>query len=75
MQYDLPTCTLPPATIAIARATSEKLASVDESNSDFGITGCQCHYNLAASSLGVGTYRVDISINGIMVGHAVFALK
>ena len=32
-------------------------------------------HNLAASALGVGTYRVDISINGIKVGHAVFALK
>ena len=30
---------------------------------------------IATSSLGVGTYRVDISINGIMVGPAVFALK
>jgi len=27
------------------------------------------------SSLGVGTYRVDISINGFAVGHAVFALQ
>ena len=36
---------------------------------------CQYVYNLAASSLGVGTYRVDISINEIFVGHAVFALK
>lgn len=31
--------------------------------------------NLAASSLGAGTYRVDISINKATVGHAVFALK
>jgi hypothetical protein len=61
------------------------LAAVDESTyamsadsgSNFRIdpTGCQYVYNLAASALGVGTYRVDISINGIMVGHAVFALK
>jgi hypothetical protein len=48
-----------------------------DSGSNFRIdsTACQYVYNLAASALGVGTYRVDISINGIMVGHAVFALK
>jgi probable HAF family extracellular repeat protein len=84
-QYNAPTCTLPPATIAITRATSDTLASVDESiystqaddGSNFRIdpNACQYIYNLGASSLGVGTYRVDISIEGIMVGHAVFALK
>jgi hypothetical protein len=61
------------------------LAVVDESiystqadsGSNFRIdpTACQYVYNLAASSLGVGTYVVDISIDGIMVGHAFFALK
>jgi hypothetical protein len=83
-QYNVQTCNLPPATIAITRATGETLASVDENTystpadngSNFRInSGCRYVYNLAASSLGVGTYRVDISINGIMVGHAVFALK
>jgi probable HAF family extracellular repeat protein len=83
-QYDTqPSCTLP-ATISITRASAMTLAAVDESayanssdsGSNFRIdTDCQYIYNLAASSLGVGTYRVDISINGIMVGHAVFALK
>jgi hypothetical protein len=38
-------------------------------------SACQYTYNFAASSLGVGTYRVDISIDGIVVGYAVFALK
>ena len=79
-----PSCTLPP-TIAITRAGGGTFATVDESSyskqagsgSNFRIdpTACQYIYNLAALSLGVGTYRVDISINGIMVGHAVFALR
>lgn len=38
-------------------------------------TACQYIYNLAASALGVGTYRVDISMNRIMVGHAVLAFR
>lgn len=47
-----------------------------DSGSNFRIdpNACQYIYNLSASSLGVGTYRLDISINGI-VGHAVFALQ
>jgi probable HAF family extracellular repeat protein len=79
-----PTCTLP-ATIGIVKAGNGTLAAVDESTysmsadsgSNFRIdsTACQYVYNLAASAMGVGTYRVDISINGIMVGHAVFVLK
>ena len=79
-----PSCTLP-ATISLTRASNTGLSVVGESTyanpadngSNFRIdsTACQYIYNLAASSLGVGTYRVDISINGIMVGHAVFALK
>jgi len=82
-QYDAPTCTLLPATISVTRASGGTLASVDASiyltpaddGSNFRIAGCHYHYNLAARSLGVGTYRVDISINGIFVGHAVFAIK
>ena len=82
-QHDAPTCALPPVTIAVTRTAGGTLASVDESiyaaradsDSNFRIDGCQYVYNLAAPSLSVGTYRVDISINGIFVGHAVFALK
>jgi probable HAF family extracellular repeat protein len=80
-----PTCTLPPASIAVTRATGTTLASLDEnaystpadSGSNFRIdpTACQYIYNLGASALGAGTYRVDISIDGVMVGHAVFALR
>ena len=85
MQYNEPTCPLLPATLAITKASGGTLAEVDESvysthadsGSTFRIdtTACQYVYSLAASALGRGTYRVDISINGIMVGHAVFALR
>jgi hypothetical protein len=51
------------------------MAADNGSNFRIDSTACQYVYNLAASSLGVGTYRVNISINGIAVGHAVFALK
>ena len=84
-QYKQPTCTLLPATISVTRTTGGVIGSVDESaysmaadnGSNFRIdpTACQYIYNPSASLLGVGTYRVDISINGIMVGHAVFTLK
>jgi probable HAF family extracellular repeat protein len=84
-QEGLSTCSLPPATIAVTRTAGGTLGSVDErsymtnadSDSNFRIdpTDCQYIYNLAASSLGVGTYRVDISIGGIMVGHAAFSLE
>ena len=55
---------------------STYLASAD-SGSNFRIdpTTCKYVYNLAASPLGVGTYRVDIIIDGIVVGNAVFALE
>lgn len=84
-QNDVPTCTLPPAAISVTRTAGGTVGSVDESTyiqaadsgSNFRIdpTACQYIYNLAASSVGVGTYRVDISINGIVVGHSVFALQ
>jgi len=75
-------CSLP-ATIAVTRASGGTLIPVDENTyskdedngSNFRISGCRYHYNLPARSLGVGTYRVDISIKGVMVGHAVFTLK
>jgi probable HAF family extracellular repeat protein len=79
-----PTCQLPTATIAITKASAGTLASIKNSThlpsnlgSRFRIdpNACQYIYDLPTSGLGVGTYRVDISINGIFVGHAVFALK
>jgi hypothetical protein len=84
-QDGIPTCSLPPAAISVTRTAGGTLGTVDEStylaNADNGSnfridpTACQYVYNLAASPLGVGTYRVDISIEGIVVGNAVFALE
>ena len=84
-QHEEATCTLPPATITVTKARDTEITAVDESAysaqsenaSEFGIdpTGCQYVYHLNATGLGTGAYRVDISIHGIMVGHAVFALR
>jgi len=43
--------------------------------SNFRIDSCQYIYNLSASALGVGTYRVDIQINGQVVGNGSVQLK
>ena len=77
------TCQLPPATISVTRIAGGTTGLVDESvylqnadtGSNFRISGCQYAYNLQSSALGIGTYRVDISISGKVVGSAVFALK
>ena len=79
------TCQLPPATISVFRTSGGVVGSIDESTyllksdsgSNFRIdsTKCQYSYNLAASSLGAGTYKVYISIGGSVAGSATFALK
>jgi hypothetical protein len=77
------TCSLPPATIAVTRTAGAVLGSVDESTytmsadsgTNFKVSGCQYIYNLGTSGLGTGTYRVDISIAGSVVGSATFAMK
>jgi hypothetical protein len=77
------TCTLPPATIALTRTAGGTTGTIDESvysgsadtGSNFRIDSCQYVYNLSASALGVGTYRVDIMIDGQVVGSASFQLK
>lgn len=46
-----------------------------DTGSNFRISNCQYIYNLSASALGVGTYTVDITINGQVVGSATFALR
>jgi hypothetical protein len=74
---------LPPATIALTRTAGTTTGAVDESvyimaadtGSTFRIDGCQYVYNLSSSALGPGTYRVDIKINGQVVGSAIFQLK
>jgi hypothetical protein len=56
---------LSPATIAVTPTAGVKPGSIilppEYINSNFGIAGCEYHYNLAASSLGVRTYQVDIN--------------
>jgi hypothetical protein len=79
----LATCALPPATIAVTRTAGGTIGPVGEAiytgpadnGSNFRIDSCQYVYNLAASALGVGTYRVDIMINSNVVGSATFALR
>ncbi len=77
------TCDLPPATIAITRTDSRAMGQVNESvysgnadaGSNFTTDSCQYVYNLNPSALGVGTYRVDILIDGQVVGNGVFTLN
>jgi len=81
-QYGSPTCNLLPATLSISKVKrgtlsvmEERVRRADDSNMRLGASACQYHYNLETSDLGIGTFRVDISINGIMVGHAAFTLR
>jgi hypothetical protein len=82
-QGGVPTCALPPATIAVTRTAGGTIGDIDEAvytgaadnGSNFRIDSCQYIYNLNSSALGVGTYRVDIKINGQVVGSGVFALR
>ncbi len=77
------TCNLPPATIAVTRTAGGVIGPIDESDytgsadngSNFRIANCQYAYNLSTGALGVGTYRVDIIINGQVVGSATFGLR
>jgi hypothetical protein len=77
------TCDLPPATIAVTRTAGGVVGQINESvysgnadsGSNFRIDSCQYVYNLNSRALGVGTYRVDILINGQVVGSAVFGLN
>ena len=78
-QYSAPTCTLLPATITVGRTDGNTSAYVTRvvDGAPFRIdsSACQYIYNLSAAPLVAGKYRVDISINGIFVGHAAFALR
>jgi hypothetical protein len=77
------TCALPVATIAVTRTAGGTVGAIDESiysgsadaGSNFRIDNCQYVYNLSSGALGVGTYRVDIKVGGILVGSATFGLK
>jgi len=82
-QNGVDTCALPAATIALTLTSGATPVAIDESvyvmsadsGPNFRISGCQYVYNLAASPLGAGIYRVDIKISGVVVGSAVFALR
>ena len=82
-QDGLSTCALPPATIALYRTSTGGNQQIDEgvysgpadTGSNFRIDSCQYIYNLSANALGAGTYRVDILIDGQVVGSAGFALR
>ncbi len=50
------------------------IASADD-GANFRISDCQYIYNLAASSLGVGRYRIEIAIDGRVVGQVEFSLR
>ena len=77
------TCDLPPATIAVTRTAGGVIGQINESDysgnadtgSNFRIDNCQYLYNLNSRALGVGTYRVDILIDGQVVGSATFGLN
>jgi YVTN family beta-propeller protein len=77
------TCQLPPAAISLERTSGSAPGSLNESDfmlpsdsgANFRISDCQYVYNLAASSLGPGTYQVRILINGFAAGAAVFGLR
>jgi hypothetical protein len=82
-QGGVATCDLPPATIAVTRTAGGVIGEINEAvysgtadnGSNFRIDSCQYVYNLNARALGAGTYRVDILIDGQVVGSAVFALN
>ena len=82
-QGGVATCDLPPATIAVTRTAGGVTEQLNESvysdnadtGSNFRIDNCQYVYNLNARALGIGIYRVDILIDGQVVGSASFELR
>jgi hypothetical protein len=77
------TCDLPAATIRVSRVSGGLTSAVDESvftgaadaGTSFRVSDCQYVYNLAASGLGMGRYRVDILIGDVVVGSADFEVS
>ena len=78
-----PTCMLPAATIALTRISGANPGGLNESifimpsdtGSNFRIEDCHYGYNLNSSGLGFGTYRVDLRINGAVIGSGIFQMK
>jgi hypothetical protein len=81
--FGWPTCALPPATIVVTRTAGSTLGEINESvyamsadyGSNFRIDSCQYVYNLTTAALGMGTYRVDLKIDGEVAGRTVFQIK
>lgn len=77
------TCTLPAATIHLARVSGSVDSAVNEtvygdgpdSGTSYRIAECQYHYNLSAKGLTAGEYRVSILVGGVVVGEAHFHLR
>ena len=46
-----------------------------DAGANFRIDSCQYVYNLNSSGLGAGTYRIDIKVNGQVVGSGTFKLN
>ena len=78
-----PTSDTTPATIALTRTTGADAGPVNESaylmaadsGSSYRVSDCQYIYNLNVKTLGPGTYRVEIQIDGATVGSAMFDLR
>ena len=83
MKDGVATCNLPAATITLDRLFGGTPGSVDESTysmsadsgTSFRSSGCQYIYNLAASAVGPGQYKVGLVIGTEVVGIAYFSLK
>ena len=77
------TCALPPATIAVTRTNGGTTGPVDElvytgsadNGSNFRISQLPVHIQLERKRTWSRHYRVDILINGSVVGSAIFQLK
>jgi len=82
-----PVCQLPAATVSVVRTAGGTLGTINEtdvlqpsdSGSQFRIdaTTCQYTYNLGVSSLGAGTYVVQIRLadTAVVIGAGTFSLK
>jgi uncharacterized repeat protein (TIGR03803 family) len=79
----VPTCHLPPASISLFRTSGGTPAAIDprqftmpsDAGATFRVAGCQYVYNLSTRSLGPGTYALQLSIDGFLVGTGAFGLK
>jgi len=80
-----PTCSLPEATIAVARLDGASIGPISETTyelpADAGrefrvdASSCQYAYNLGIATFTPGSYWVSISIAGVVVGSASFGIR